>query len=508
MCSCSESMELPNKRITDEYQLTARLFMRALGVCYFFAFASFGTQVTGLIGQNGILPAARFLDRINELLGPAAFLSCPTLFLVQCSDWELQLSCLAGAAGGLLMMFGFFPSLLLFFLWLLYLSLVSAGNVFMGFQWDSLLLETGFLALFLFPGYVTPCKKTVRRTPAITVLWLIRLLAFRLMLMSGAVKLLSGDPTWRGLTAMSFHYVTQPIPNGVAWYAQQLPLWWHKCETASVLFIELVIPFLLFGPRPARLACGVAFVVLQLLIMTTGNFAFFNWLTIALCVCIFDDAFFLRQLPRTVRRVLDSGAATRRKLLLSVRSSALFTIFMATVITVHCVQSVRSLTGLNVPIPEPALAALAVLRPFHIVNHYGLFANMTTTRHEITIEGSDDGSKWKAYDFKYKPGALTRMPPFVAPHQPRLDWQMWFAALGTVDDNPWVVNLAVRLLQGSPDVISLLQSNPFPERPPRFVRATSTQYEFTTNDEKQKNDCWWKPVSAPMEYMPGVSIDR
>lgn len=482
--------------------------MRALGLCYFFAFTSFGTQVTGLIGQNGIVPAALLMAKINEALGPAAFLSCPTIFLVQCADWQLQLSCLAGAVGGLLVIFGFFPSLLLFFLWFLYLSLVSAGNVFMGFQWDSLLLETGFLALFLFPVYVIPGKKAASKTPAITVLWLIRLLAFRLMLMSGAVKLLSGDPTWRDLTAMSFHYFTQPIPNAVAWYAQQLPQWWHQWETASVLFIELVVPFLIFAPRPARLACGVVLVLFQMLIMTTGNFAFFNWLTIALCVCIFDDAFFRSLLPRTLRNELNSSSATRRKLLRSMRSTAFITMFMAVVLTVHCMQNVRSLTGLNIPIPEFALTALAVLRPFHIVNHYGLFANMTTTRPEIIIEGSDDGSDWKSYDFRYKPGALNRMPPFIAPHQPRLDWQMWFAALGSVEDNPWVVYMAIRLLQGSPDVISLLQSNPFPQRPPRFVRASSIQYEFTTNEEKRKSNVWWKKVSHPVEYMPGISIDR
>lgn len=495
------------------YQITAQLFMRALGLTYFFAFASFGTQVIGLIGQNGILPAALFLTRVNELGDPAAFLSCPTIFLAQCTDWELQLSCLTGAVGGLLMVLGFFPSFLLGVVWFLYLSLMTAGNVFMGFQWDSLLMETGFLAIFLFPGYILPSRKSQQRTPAITVIWLIRLLAFKLMLLSGAVKLLSGDSTWRDLTAMSFHYCTQPIPNVVAWYAHQLPLWWHKWETANVLFIELVIPFLMFAPRPARLAGGMVLLLLQLLIMLSGNYAFFNWLTIALCLSIFDDEFFRSLLPRSMRSMQRFAGSNRywtnrRRTLQSARSTALVTVLILGLSILNTLQNLNSRFGVNVPVPEAGAAALALVRPFHIMNNYGLFAVMTTTRPEIIIEGSNDGRNWKAYEFRYKPGSLERMPPFVAPHQPRLDWQMWFAALGSVNENPWVINLAVRLLQGSPEVISLLQTNPFPDHPPRFVRANSMQYEFTTAEERQRSNHWWKIISGPVEYLPGISIEQ
>ncbi|MBY0551580.1 MAG: lipase maturation factor family protein [Candidatus Obscuribacterales bacterium] len=495
------------------YRVTAQLFLRILGLTYFFAFASFGTQVTGLIGQNGILPASRFLARVNEVAGPTAFLQCPSIFLVHCTDWELQLSCLTGAVGGVLMFLGFFPSLLLFAVWFIYLSLMSAGNVFMGFQWDSLLMETGFLALFLFPGFILPSRKSLIKTPAITVIWLIRLLAFKLMLLSGAVKLLSGDSTWRDLTAMSFHYFTQPIPNVVAWYAHQLPIWWHKWETAIVLFIELVIPFLIFAPRPARLAGGAVLLILQMLIMLSGNYAFFNWLTIALCISIFDDAFFRSLLPRTMRMKHRFGESNRywtnrRRMLRSLRATALVTLLILGLTLVNTLQNLSSRFGVNVPVPEAGQAALALIRPFHIMNNYGLFAVMTTNRPEIIIEGSNDGLNWKAYEFKYKPGALDRMPPCVAPHQPRLDWQMWFAALGSVDENPWVVNLAVRLLQGSPEVLSLLQKNPFPGHPPRFIRANSIQYEFTTADERQRTNHWWKTVSDPVEYMPGVSIQQ
>jgi hypothetical protein len=307
------------------------------------------------------------------------------------------------------------------------------------------------------------------------------------MFSSGAVKLLSGDPAWRNLSAMSYHYFTQPLPTPAAWYFEQLPSWFQKFSTASVFALELGIPFLVFLPRRARCFGAWCLIGLQMLILVTGNYAFFNWLSIGLCLFLFDDATVSRWIPsRQVR-------ATPRKLAIAVS---------ILVLSLGSLQMIATFGRL----PRIGSEFVQAAQPFGIVNTYGLFAVMTTARPEIAIQGSNDGANWSDYTFKYKPGPLDRRPSWVAPYQPRLDWQMWFAALGTYRENPWFVNFMVRLLEGSPDVLPLLERNPFPNAPPRYVRAVISSYRFTNWSDRRVTGNWWKAEPAGV-YLRAISLN-
>src|SRR2546427_5138692 len=279
--------------------LSRWVFIRMLGVIYLIAFISLWRQIDGLIGHNGMLPVADYLNAVSEQLGPERCWWVPTFSWFNGSDGFLHLQCAAGVALSLLLIAGVAPVLDLLFLWAIYLSLSTVCRDFLSFQWDILLLESGFLAIFLAPRQWLP-KLSRETMPSVTVLWLCRWLLFRLMFMSGAVKLLSGDATWSKLTALTFHYETQPLPTWVGWYAHQLPVWFQKTSVALMFVIELAAPLLIFcGRRRRQIACG-AFVLLMLLISLTGNYCFFNLLTVALCVLLLNDAFLLRLLPASV----------------------------------------------------------------------------------------------------------------------------------------------------------------------------------------------------------------
>ncbi|MDQ3707397.1 MAG: lipase maturation factor family protein [Chloroflexota bacterium] len=475
----------PGKR---EYTLTRWLFLRGLGVVYLVAFASLWEQVLGLIGRNGILPAKDFLYAVEASGARDPFWLVPTLGWLNSSDDFLLFLCWGGMLLSGLLILGVLPGPVLALLWAFYLSLVSLGQDFLSFQWDALLLETGFLAIFFAPlqlWWGVPREVP----PSRAVLWLLRLLLFRLMFFSGVVKLVSGDPTWHGLTALDFHYWTQPLPNPLAWYMHQLPTQFHQLSTALTLAIELGAPFLIFGPRRVRLLGAALLAGLQVVIMLTGNFAFFNILSIVLCVPLLDDGMIARFLPESVRARV--GEPVRRRPLWLLPRRLVTVPLVALILTLTWVQ-VQSIYFTRTNVPDPLYDFAVKLLPFQVVNSYGLFAVMTTTRPEIVVEGSADGRTWVEYEFKYKPGHLNRIPPMVAPYQPRLDWQMWFAALsGPVYDpmsSNWFRLFMRRLLQGSPEVVSLLRENPFPDRPPRFVRAQVYRYTFTGFGESG----WWR----------------
>src|SRR5215475_8404811 len=367
----------------------------------------------------------------------------------------------------------------------LYLSLVVAGQEFMGYQWDALLLEAGFLAIFL--GSSTLIVKLFR--------WLL----FRLMLLSGAVKLLSHDPAWNSFTALPVHYETQPLPTPLAWYFYQLPAWFQRFSVGFVFFVELLVPFLILAPRRLRICAACMITALQILIALTGNYAFFNLLTVALCVFVLDDAFFQRSLARAIARRI-SLAISDNSARIWVRRSCV--VVYALILFVSGFEMMGTFSGVHW---MPAKKLVAAIAPFEIVNTYGLFAVMTTTRPEIIIEGSCDGETWLPYEFKYKPGRLDGPPTWVAPHQPRLDWQMWFAALGTYRSNPWILQFMARLLEGSPEVSNLLRNNPFPKAPPRYLRANLYEYHFTDPDQKGKiGNSWRRELKG--EYVPAISL--
>lgn len=475
------------------------LFIKALALCYLAAFGAMAVQWPGLLGSNGLLPAADFLARARAQLGPSSFWALPSVFWWSAGDAALKAVCWSGTALSLLLLLGLAPGPILLALWALYLSIVNVGQDFLGFQWDILLLEAGFLAIFLAPWSLRPGLGR-KSPPEAAFLWLLLWLLFRLMFESGCVKLTSGDPTWRSLTALYYHYQTQPLPTPLAWYAQQLPHAFQRLSCGLMFCIELGAPWLIFSPRRPRLLAFVSLLSLQVLIALTGNYCFFNLLAAALTLPLLDDSTLRRWLPGVLSRrlaVQPEPAASSWRLWAAVPVGVL-------AVGVGLLQ-LTEVFGARPELPAPARAVLEEVEAFHLVNGYGLFAVMTTQRNEISIEGSDDGRDWLEYRFRWKPEDLARRPRFVAPYQPRLDWQMWFAALGPYDQSPWFMNLIGRLLQGSPSVLALLANNPFPDHPPRMIRSLIYEYRFTTPAQRRATGDWWTRRLLGL-YSPVVAL--
>jgi lipase maturation factor 1 len=464
-------------------------FLRLLGLVYLCAFVSAWVQAAGLIGSHGISPAADLMELARRHFGGVDFLQFPTLGWFGAGDGALQVLCGAGTLLALLVIADVATGSALTGLWLLYLSLCTVGGTFFQFQWDALLLEAGLLAALFRPG-----SRAVR--------WVLRWLLFRLMLAAGVVKLSSGDPLWHNLTALAVHYETQPLPTWIGWWAHQLPLGLQKLTCATALAIELGAPLLMLGPRRARFAGGAATVGLMILIALTGNYCFFNLLTVALCVVLLDDD----ALPRWARQLGQTGWwpwPWRRR---PAPGRSWDRWLVAAIAAYLAVLSLPPLVGsFRMPVAWPAW--MHAFGAWRSVNGYGLFAVMTNPRYEIVIEGSRDGGHWIPYEFRDKPGDPQRRPGFVAPHQPRLDWQMWFAALGRYQDNPWFLNLCVRLLQGEPSVVGLLAANPFPDHPPRLIRAQYYEYHFTDRATRRATGAWWRrELRGP--YLPVISLSE
>jgi predicted DCC family thiol-disulfide oxidoreductase YuxK len=469
------------------------LFLRGLGCIYLIAFLSLWVQIHGLIGSNGISPADQFLSLVHQQLGAEGYYFVPTLFWLNPSDIFLHFLCAGGVLLSLVLIVGFFPTFTLAGLWVFYLSLVTVGQAFLSFQWDVLLLEAGFLAIFFAPLQL---RETFTRAfqPSTAFLWLLRWLLFRLMFASGYVKLAS-DEVWRNLTALNFHYETQPLPTSLGWYVHQFPEWFQKVSVIGMFAGELVVPFLIFAPRRLRTIGCIGLVGLQMLIILTGNYCFFNLLTLALCLLLIDDVTwkglltkrfmptirFIEQPPRRYKRICIAIVATLLLLLSGIRFTG---------------QLFR----------DARFPDVAWIAPFRSVNTYGLFADMTESRPEIIVEGSNDRITWETYQFRWKPGDLTVAPKWVAPHQPRLDWQMWFAALqGSYQRTPWFLNFMGALLQGKPKVLQLLADNPFPDTPPRYIRATLYDYRFTDLATKRSEGTWWHREWKSI-YCPAISL--
>jgi predicted DCC family thiol-disulfide oxidoreductase YuxK len=490
----------------SSYVLSRWVFLRLLGLVYVLAFLSLRGQVVGLIGARGILPAGDFLQAVQQNFGSAGYRLFPSLAWISSSDATLKLLCSVGSLFGLLVMLGVVTGPALVLAWLCYLSLVTVGQDFLSFQWDILLLETGFLAIFLAPWRpFEPPWRSGSSNVSTAVMWLERWLLFRLLFLSGAVKLLSGDPTWRNLTALEYHYWTQPLPTPVAWYAAQLPAWFQRFSVASVFALELGVSFLIFTPRRfSRLGAGLI-VGFQLLIALTGNYCFFNLLTIFLCVLLVDDSCVSRWLPtRLVDRLTEGSAADRNASPFAAAGKVTRAMLAVLILTISGTEMLGTFKQGGAA-PGFARQLVRWQAPFDLANTYGLFAVMTTSRIEIVVEGSNDAQIWQAYDFRYKPGNVARRPTWVAPYQPRLDWQMWFAALGTYQENRWFSNLMIRLLQGAPEVTTLLATNPFPNGPPRYVRAVAYDFRFTDITARRATGDWWRREREVL-YFPVVSL--
>jgi len=498
------------------YFWAQRWFLRALGAIYLIAFLSLWVQVDGLVGSNGMSPVNQFLPAVRGQVGPEAYGLLPTLCWFNSSDTFLHFLCGSGVLISLLLIFGIAPAVSLVALFVLYLSLTIAGQVFFNFQWDVLLLETGFLSIFFAPWQFFPRElswwpgsaPSALATPVSRVgLFLLKLLLFKLMLMSGVVKLTSGDDSWWNLTALDYHYWSQPLPTVFAWWADKSPEWFKHFSVAFCFVVEIIVPFFIWAPRHLRLIAAGLLIFLQLAIAITGNYCFFNLLTIALCLLLIDDSVVVRK-----RGVAAPGLPAVASAKAGGRALAgrLCTYTGILVIIVTLPINAWLIFSAFKPL-SPAPRALANLyerfQALRIVNGYGLFRVMTKDRCEIILEGSSDGIDWLPYEFKWKPGDVKRAPGWCAPHQPRLDWQMWFAALGTPRENPWFVALIYRLLQGSHEVNDLLAKNPFPHKPPRYIRAMFYRYRFTTLDELRRTGGWWKREEL-REYLPTISLEQ
>ena len=495
------------------YFWARRWFLRALGLTYLVAFASLWVQVDGLVGSNGVSPLNQFLPAVYERFGRSSYSLLPTLCWFDSSNGFLHFLCGGGVVLSLLLILGIAPALSLVVLFVFYLSLTIAGQTFLSFQWDILLLETGFLSIFLAPWRLWPRELMwlLRPPNAATpvsrpALFLLKFLLFKLMLMSGMVKLTSGDDCWWNLTALDYHYWSQPLPTVFAWWADKSPEWFKHFSVAFCLVVEIIVPFFIWAPRRPRLIAAGLMIFLQIVIAVTGNYCFFNLLTIALCLLLIDDsvARALRAAPD--KRAKNVSAAFRTAEPLQDRLCSYAAIAVVIVTLPINAWLIFSAFKPHEEWPRPLIAIYGRLEPFRIVNGYGLFRVMTKERGEIVIEGSADGIEWLPYEFKWKPGDVMRTPGWCAPHQPRLDWQMWFAALGSYRENPWFGRLIVRL-EGSRDVSRLLAKNPFSHEPPRYIRAMFYRYRFTTLRERSETGAWWKREEL-REYLPKVSLDQ
>lgn len=466
------------------YALVSWLFLRGLGIIYLAAFLSLALQIRGLVGENGILPLGEYLAAAHAGWGPIAYWRLPTVFWLNQGDAALLAGALTGVALSVLVILGKGQRAALVALFALYLSFIYAGQLFMSYQWDMLLVEVGFLAIFLTGG-------------SVIVVWLYRLLLFRFLFLAGLAKLISGDPTWGHFTALDYHFFTQPLPSPLAWYAAQLPHWLLATGTALTLAIELAAVALILLPRRPRLVAALLVALFQLGIMLTGSYNWFNLLTVLLCLFLLDDQAVRCALPRAFAGRISAQAPAPGRL-----ATVLATLVALIVVPVGLNYVYAPLAGRSLPIAGEVGEAIA---PLLLVNPYGLFATVTTSRPVVVIEGSDKDQEWREYVLPFLPGPPERAPTWNIPYQPRLDWQLWFAGYGSIGEHRFIERLLQRLLEGSPHVLALFDGNPFPGGQPRRVRALLYDYRFA--DAKSGTGAWWQR-RLEGTYYPEVTVEN
>jgi Lipase maturation factor len=486
----------------NEYRLTRFVILRLLGFVYAIAFLVAGNQLVPLIGNHGLTPAHHFLADVHSQLGSRTdgMLRLPTLFWFGVSDQGLAIFAWVGFALSLVVLAGYANAILLVVIWAIYMSIVHIGQIWYGYGWETQLLETGFLSIFLCP--LLDARPFPKTPPPLLVIWLFRWLGFRIMIGSGLIKL-RGDPCWRDLTCLYYHYETQPIPSPISRYLHFAPLWFHKFGTAWNHFVELVVPWFSFGPRHVRHFAGVLLVTFQIFLIISGNLSFLNYLTIIPFLACFDDTFWRRISPTAlVRRC--SHIAARDQQTSDIESSR---VQMGVSIGLSILIGYLSVAPVTNLVSNRQLMN-ASFDPLDLVNTYGAFGAVGKERFEIVFEGTDDplitgDSRWKEYEFKAKPGDPNRRPPFVAPYQPRIDWQIWFAAMASPAEYPWTFHFVWKLLHNDPGTLSLIANNPFPNEPPHYIRARLYRYYFVPLGEKG----WWKrePIG---EWLPALSVEN
>jgi hypothetical protein len=463
------------------YWYSRFVFERLLAAMYLVGFAVAVNQFVPLLGERGLLPVSRFTQFVP-------FRASPSLFYLSPTDTVFRIAAWTGVALAVLALIGWpqqrgtvASAIVWAVLWLLYLSFVNVGQTFYGFGWETLLLESGFLAIFL-GGSST--------APSMWLIWMYRWLLFRVMFGAGLIKI-RGDACWRNLTCLNYYFETQPMPNPLSWYFHWLPEAVHKGGVAFNHFVELLVPFAYFAPQPIAAVAGWFTIAFQAVLIVSGNLSWLNWLTVALCIPTLDDRF-LSWLPLSPP-VLHEPSLVHR--------GAIYAL-AAVVAALSVAPTLNMLSASQVMNTS--------FEPFHLVNTYGAFGSITRTRYEIVIEGTDDasvssGTTWREYEFKGKPGDPNRRGPQVAPYHLRLDWLMWFEAFSPQPQDQWFITLLQQLLRGDPAAVSLLSINPFPDHPPRFLRARYYRYWFTTPEERRRTGRWWNRQLAG-EYVPAITL--
>jgi hypothetical protein len=481
----------------DSYWLTRFVLLRLLGAVYAVAFLVAAHQILPLIGSHGLLPVDSFLSRVQELLGSplAGFVRVPSLFWFAHSDTILQMVAWIGFALACLVLAGYANAMVMTALWLLYMSFVHVGQDWYGYGWEIQLLETGFLAIFLCP--LLDGRPFPKRAPPVVTLWLFRWLIFRIMIGAALIKL-RGDPCWRDLTALYSHFETQPIPGPLSRWFGCLPHWILNGGVLFNFLAELIAPWFAFYPRVARHIAGIIMVSFQFTLILGGNLSFLNWLTIVPALACFDDSFWSKLLPAALIHRANTAAASARPGLAMQRTAW----GVAALVALLSIQPVFNLIS-------PNQIMNTSFDPLDLVNTYGAFGTVGRERLNVVFEGTDAGvpddqAVWKAYPYRALPVALDRRPPQIAPYQPRLDWQMWFAAMSTPDQYPWTLHLIWKLLHNDPGALSLFGSNPFPNKPPRYIRAVLYRYQFAPSGNPAGD--WWKREELGL-WLPPLAAD-
>ena len=465
-----------------DYWLSRLVISRGMGAIYLVAFLVAFNQFPALLGERGLLPAPDFIRQIP-------FDRIPSLFHLRYSDRLLRAAAAIGIVLSVAIVLGIVDAapvlvwmLVWLVLWVVYLSIVNIGQIFYGFGWESLLLEAGFLAIFLGPASIAP---------PIVVIWMFRWLLFRVEFGAGLIKL-RGDPCWRDLTCLYYHHETQPMPNPLSWFFHHLPRPLHKAEVAGNHFAQLIAPIGLAFPQPISDAAGLVIIVTQLWLVLSGNFSWLNWVTIVCAVAALDNAALSSLLP-IHSAVLTAQPGWFQVVLLAL---TLF-ILVLSYAPARNLLSRRQLMNFS-------------FNPFHLVNAYGAFGSITRVRYEIVVEGTaalalGPATDWKEYEFKGKPTALRRLPPQVAPYHLRLDWLMWFAAMSSPGEHTWFIPLLIKLLQNDRPTLKLIKRNPFAEKAPAYVRARLYRYRFSTPAERRTTRQWWMRQLVG-DYVPPVRL--
>ena len=468
---------------SGDYWLTRLVFQRGLGIVYFIAFLCALNQFRPLLGEHGLLPAPAFMARISFRESPSLFYLAPKDWAFSAAAWiGLALSCLV-IAGVADRYSSWLNAAIWAAMWLLYISFVNVGQTFYGFGWEAILLEAGFFAIFLGSRRVT--------TP-LAMIYLLRWLEFRVMFGAGLIKM-RGDPCWRDLTCLNYHYESQPMPNPLSWYFHTAPEWTHRAGVAFNHFSELLVPFFYFLPQPIATIGGVITILFQLTIFLSGSLSWLNFLTMILAIPAIDGRYLAAILPIRPEGTLSAQSIPLKA---AVAACALLLVWLS-------IDPVRNMLSRKQVMNTS-------YNPYHIGGTYGAFGGITRQRYEVVVEGTSDAvitpdTQWKEYEFRGKPNDPTRMPPQIAPYHLRLDWLMWFAAMSSYRDHPWFINFVAKLLQNDKPVLSLLQSNPFPDAPPKFVRAELWEYHFASPETHGKTGVWWVRTDEGL-WFPPVSL--